>query len=252
MNCNELESLDLSYNQIKELPHDIFQFTSQLKAINLAGNQLSELDVNIFNNLSSLQVLDLSKNNFRKLSTEIFKNLNQLLHLSISGNPLMEFDVEKILRYTTNLKEINIAETFLPCQRLEKILNVLKNANVSIQFTNMSQQIESNEGNAMSKSNNYDFINVNDSICLNDEQFEYQKLLMAPIEEQTLKLLKDFRTFNRNQERIINRLLELENNFKFLEQGLLKIMTEMREEMNQLKISIENSEKSKSTNNENK
>lgn len=236
-NCFALKSVDLSNNSLKSLSRETFYANPLLEEVILAGNPIASLPLDIFDRSTNLKRLDLSRNRLHQLPSDIFKNLQHLSHLSITGNPLIVFDVEEILNFTRELQEIDLTNTHLPCQRLERIHTILRQANISILVSS------STELNRNRDTRNYDVSFLNTSTCLNEEQSEYQSILVAPAEQQISKLLKDVRVLNRNQDQIINRLLELENNFKFLEQGLLKIMTEMRQEMNQLKISIENSEK---------
>lgn len=237
-NCFALKSINLSNNSLQSLSRETFYANPLLEEIILAGNLITTLPPDIFDRSTNLKRLDLSRNRLRQVSPEIFKNLQQLQHLSLTENPLTDFDVERTLNYTQKLQEINLTDTHLKCERLEEIHNILRRANISI----LSSPSKHNN-----EERNYDVTLVNNktSTCLNEEQAEYQALLITPVDQQVLKLLQDVRVLNRHQDRIINRLLELENNFKFLEQGFLKIMTEMRQEMNQLKISMENSEKDK-------
>lgn len=240
ISCHKLNSANLSGNFLQSLNHNIFHANPQLEIIILANNRITSLPPQIFDNLIKLRHLDLSRNLLRHLPVVTFKNQRQLKYLSLTENPLIELDVEQILNHTDHLHEIDITDTHLPCERLEQIHRVLQQANVSIL---MSSSI------SLNKDKNYDVTFVNASSCLNDEQMRYQATLNYPIDKQILKLLNDSRELTRNQNQLINRVLELESNFKFLEGGLLKIMREMRQEMNQLKISIENSEQERKSDN---
>lgn len=238
LNCFHLKSVNLSSNSLQSLPRDVFRATSSLEEIILARNLIKILPIEVFDHLRKLRHLDLSHNRLHQLPSETFKNLQQLQHLSITGNPLMQLDVEQILNHTRNLQDIDMTDTFLLCERVERIHYLLRQANVSI-LMSPSKVLDKNDN----KERNYDITFLNNSTCLNEEQFEYQELLIASVDEQVLKLLQNVRVVKRTQDRMINRLLEMENNFRFLEEGLVKIMTEMRQEMNQLKISIEDTEK---------
>jgi internalin A len=69
-----LQTLDLSVNQLSELPVEIGQLTS-LQTLNLWGNQLSELPVEI-GQLVSLQTLTLGRNQLRQVPVEIGQLIN--------------------------------------------------------------------------------------------------------------------------------------------------------------------------------
>lgn len=88
-----MENLDLSSNQLAELPEADLNRLSELQHLNLARNKLTRLPVRL-RGLGNLRKLDLSGNELRELGTN-FANLHQLgrlktLHLSY--NPLAILD----------------------------------------------------------------------------------------------------------------------------------------------------------------
>lgn len=61
INLQKLKSLDLSYNQLKEIPRHTFTVMSLLLSLNLSHNpHLALIPVTIFHPLSQLQKLDMS------------------------------------------------------------------------------------------------------------------------------------------------------------------------------------------------
>ena len=80
-----LQSLDLSSNQLSSLPQEIVKLTS-LQSLYLSYNQLSSLPQEIVE-LTSLQSLDLSYNQLSSLPPEIVK-LEQLKTIDLRGNPI--------------------------------------------------------------------------------------------------------------------------------------------------------------------
>ena len=83
--------LDLSGNQLKELPAEITQLVN-LTTLYLGGNKLSELPSEI-GQLTNLTTLDLSGNQLSALPAEITQLAN-LTTLDLSGNYLSELPVE--------------------------------------------------------------------------------------------------------------------------------------------------------------
>ncbi len=83
--------LDLSRNQLSELPAEIGQL-SKLTTLDLSGNQLSELPAEI-TQLANLTTLDLSWNQLSELSAEIGQ-LAKLTTLDLSRNKLSDLPTE--------------------------------------------------------------------------------------------------------------------------------------------------------------
>ncbi|MGK7930025.1 MAG: leucine-rich repeat domain-containing protein [Microcystaceae cyanobacterium] len=100
--------LDLSNNQLSELPQEIAQL-SQLQQLDLSNNQLSELPP-IFAQLSQLQQLDLSNNQLSKLPPEIAQ-LPQLQGLYLSNNQLSE--LPPIFAQLSQLQQLNLSNSKL-------------------------------------------------------------------------------------------------------------------------------------------
>jgi internalin A len=88
---SNLTTLDLSFNQLSELPAEITQL-SNLTTLDLRNNQLSELPAEI-TQLSNLTTLDLSFNQLSELPAEITQ-LSNLTTLDLSFNQLSELPAE--------------------------------------------------------------------------------------------------------------------------------------------------------------
>jgi Leucine-rich repeat (LRR) protein len=67
-----LQSLDLSYNQIITIPNGFFTNTSsKLSSINLSNNRITSIEKGAFDNLTNLEVLRLSKNRISSIPKEL-------------------------------------------------------------------------------------------------------------------------------------------------------------------------------------
>ena len=88
-----LRRLDLTNNQLKELPTALFQLQRTITTLYLKGNQLEELPSEIFR-LTALEELDLSNNQLKKLPAEV-DQLTALMGLNLSGNQLEELDLSR-------------------------------------------------------------------------------------------------------------------------------------------------------------
>ncbi|MEL7506843.1 MAG: COR domain-containing protein, partial [Cyanobacteria bacterium J06554_1] len=98
-----LTSLNLSNNQLNQLPPEIGQLTS-LTSLNLSDNQLTELPLEIVQ-LTVLTSLDLSDNQLTELPTEIVQ-LTALTSLDLSDNQLTELPTEIV--QLTALTSLNL------------------------------------------------------------------------------------------------------------------------------------------------
>ncbi|XP_047038382.1 toll-like receptor Tollo [Helicoverpa zea] len=62
-----LRDIDLSYNEIPVVTHDLTLGAKKVKKLNLAGNYINDVRNNVLGNLTSLEILDLSHNNLKDL-----------------------------------------------------------------------------------------------------------------------------------------------------------------------------------------
>ena len=85
-----LDELELTGNQLPELPPGIFTGLSRLRRLFLSQNQLSELPPGLFRGLSDLRELFLRGNRLTAVATEDFADLDGLEHLFIDYNELEE------------------------------------------------------------------------------------------------------------------------------------------------------------------
>eukprot|EP00062_Callorhinchus_milii_P003774 gi/632941422/ref/XP_007885856.1/ PREDICTED: leucine-rich repeat-containing G-protein coupled receptor 4 [Callorhinchus milii] len=116
--CQQLKMLrflDLSYNQIKELPS--FEGCAALEEISLKHNEIKEIKSDTFQGLASLHLLDLSKNQISTIHKNAFISLSELTNLDISSNQLTYFPTSGLeglnqLKLTGNpeMKELLVAE----------------------------------------------------------------------------------------------------------------------------------------------
>ncbi|WP_313139186.1 COR domain-containing protein [Myroides sp.] len=90
--CNSLEKLDLSENNIFQINDDIFNDLENLVELNLSFNNLTYLPTSI-GKLKKLKRLILSGNKINHLPVE-FENLNSLEYLDFDNNPIGRVPVE--------------------------------------------------------------------------------------------------------------------------------------------------------------
>ena len=83
-----LESLDLSYNEIEFLDPGAFFGLLNLRDLDLSHNRLGDLPEHVFSDLKSLRRLDVSHNQLATFSANMFSADNVLEELDLSGNNL--------------------------------------------------------------------------------------------------------------------------------------------------------------------
>ena len=84
-----LKTLDLSDNNIVELPAQVFSGLVNVAEISLAGNGLTSIDAAAFTGLSQLKTLDLSGNGLSALPDGTFDSLPMLQELKLNGNSFL-------------------------------------------------------------------------------------------------------------------------------------------------------------------
>ena len=80
---------------------------TSLETLDLSGNELDDIPSNAFADLKNLRHLDLSHNRFTDLPVDVFDGLNKLQVLNLTGNPGRPFDVNVgICGYPTRVQAI--------------------------------------------------------------------------------------------------------------------------------------------------
>nr|XP_046228319.1 vasorin-like [Scatophagus argus] len=84
----ELELLDLSQNELAEIPDGVFEMLSMLKNLDLSSNHITHITKDSFSGLVQLERLYLHSNRIQSIHSEAFEDLQMLLELKLQGNQL--------------------------------------------------------------------------------------------------------------------------------------------------------------------
>lgn len=84
----ELELLDLSQNELTEIPDGVFGMLSKLKNLDLSSNHITHIQKHSFSGLVQLERLYLHENRIQSIHLEAFEGLEMLLELKLQGNQL--------------------------------------------------------------------------------------------------------------------------------------------------------------------
>ncbi|CAH1772971.1 unnamed protein product [Owenia fusiformis] len=94
-NCSKLVHLDLSYNNLADIPSDMLKDASSIETVNLSGNKLVKFNLDL-NAQISLELLNLSNNKLHGLIEAARNSIansdersNGSLTIDLNGNPLM-------------------------------------------------------------------------------------------------------------------------------------------------------------------
>ncbi|KAM6941326.1 vasorin-like [Lycodopsis pacificus] len=84
----ELELLDLSQNELAEIPDGVFEMLSKLKNLDLSSNHIAHISKDSFSGLVQLERLYLHANRIQSIHSEALGGLEMLLELKLQGNQL--------------------------------------------------------------------------------------------------------------------------------------------------------------------
>ncbi|CAH1798255.1 unnamed protein product [Owenia fusiformis] len=122
-NCSKLLHLDISYNDLADIPSDMLRDTPLIETLNLGGNNIINFNLDL-NTLISLELLNLSKNNLKSLDESARNNIaaayersNGRLIVDLNGNPLMcNCDAFRFINWMKDHVDIIYRGSDLTCQ----------------------------------------------------------------------------------------------------------------------------------------
>ncbi|KAJ7329822.1 hypothetical protein JRQ81_015996 [Phrynocephalus forsythii] len=100
--CEKLQKIDLHHNEICEIQMGTFQQLVALRSLDLAWNKISVIHANAFSSVPSLNKLDLSSN---LLSSFPITGLYGLTHLKLTGNNALQSSIS-----SENFPELKVIE----------------------------------------------------------------------------------------------------------------------------------------------
>lgn len=130
---NEMKTLDLAYNQLKDFNPSIFDRFKKLQILNLQNSGINRIDSNTFSGLSGLHTLDISHNNLKDFDLKYLANQNELIELFVDGNGL--FSLERMNLSTVRLaklKRIGISNNDWSCPDLTMLLQELNAKGITV------------------------------------------------------------------------------------------------------------------------
>ncbi|XP_029284156.1 vasorin-like [Cottoperca gobio] len=141
----EMELLDLSQNELAEIPDGVFEMLSKLKNLDLSTNHISHISKDSFSGLVQLERLYLHANRIQSIHVAAFEGLEMLLELKLQGNQLTSLPSLNFPRLLLLDLSYNIIPTLGPSDLQTPHLEALKVA--SLGLTSVDEDLIASLGN---------------------------------------------------------------------------------------------------------
>lgn len=117
--------LDVSDNQLSEIPSNAFELLPSLTHLNMSRNpHISVLPQNVFHHAQALLVLDLSYNGLKIISVNLFSKTSSLEQLYLSNNAIQEIS-EGTFKNLKNLTHLDLSYNNIVNIRTPAFVNVM-------------------------------------------------------------------------------------------------------------------------------
>ena len=128
LNFPSIEKVDLSFNFIRSLDNDSFEFNKDLSDLDISNNHLSHLHSQLFTK-SRLSHLSVANNSLTSVPSEVFSQQENLQYLDLSGNLLESSELKPTLfAGCPNLVELYLHNNrYVPAMQSTKISSLEKN-----------------------------------------------------------------------------------------------------------------------------
>ncbi|KZC11938.1 PREDICTED: amphoterin-induced protein 2-like [Dufourea novaeangliae] len=107
-----LATLNVSNNGIRALAKNTLQGMDTLRELNLAGNNISDMDEQAFKSTSELEVLNLSENTITSLPPGLLRNLHKIRTLILNKNSLLEVPTDN-LALAPSLENLDLSDNLI-------------------------------------------------------------------------------------------------------------------------------------------
>ncbi|KAG5668652.1 hypothetical protein PVAND_016586 [Polypedilum vanderplanki] len=141
--CQNLESLYLSHNDLRELPVASFAKNSKLKLLDLGKNHLKDIPNGIFTTLAALEHLYLDENHLKLLNSDWFATLVNLKELKLAKNEIFELQVG-IFASLDKLELLDVSDNHLTVLNSNSFAPTLVNFHTLLASHNQINAIDPN------------------------------------------------------------------------------------------------------------
>lgn len=104
----KITAIDFSFNQIQTIDPFMFDNIRRLKTVRFRHNLIGELHGRLFSNLLDLELLDFSHNRIKTIEKNLLTNNRKLKSLNLNNNQVKRLDCDFLLKFTDSLNSVNI------------------------------------------------------------------------------------------------------------------------------------------------
>ncbi|CAF0878346.1 unnamed protein product [Brachionus calyciflorus] len=135
--CQNLEEINLSFNQITNLDESLFKNCLELAEVNFENNQIEIIPNKIFHNVKHISKIIFSNNNIKSISPEVFQNNSTLEELLFDGNQIetiqigifdgcpnlqiLDFSNNKLVSFSLNIFPNSLTELIIEKNQISSL-----------------------------------------------------------------------------------------------------------------------------------
>lgn len=133
-NCKKVKSVLLNGNRLSKLLHSTFDNNQEIERLEMQYNQIRSIGnpATQYHNLPKLKVLLLHKNYLKEFNSMLFRFSENLEVLNLASNDLFDIDEMDLLESFKHLSSIAYNDNQLSCHRVVQINGAFENAGVKI------------------------------------------------------------------------------------------------------------------------
>lgn len=179
--------LFLFHNELRTVPSNTFQYTSNLEVLDLSNNDITTVEDFAFNGLNNLQRISLMNNSLVNLTRNIFAGVENLKWLDLARNQIEFMDDEAF-----NLPKLEYL--FLSRNRIQRISNNLFLSTPNLIRIQLEQNALTRIGRAFRSLQNVSRISLDDNHIKDFNLEEFLGLEELSLRNTSLPLVVPFRS----------------------------------------------------------
>ncbi|CAH0559320.1 unnamed protein product [Brassicogethes aeneus] len=155
----KLRTLDLSENELYELPRNVFASLPELKHLNLSHNtHLTSVPQNLLHKLTALEVLDLSHTGLKMIPNEFTAKSARIKEICLSNNDITELS-DGAFSNLLNLTSVDLSYNSISNIRPSAFVNVMNIKRLNLK----GNQLSSFKGEFFNTGTSLEFLDISDN-----------------------------------------------------------------------------------------
>ncbi|CAG9811920.1 unnamed protein product [Chironomus riparius] len=124
MDMRQLQKLNLSFNKIGKISHEIFYDLPHLELLDIRYNEIYNLPSDLLSNAPRLKIFIAEGNLLEEVSHKLFRNNKQIEEIHLGHNEILNIDV----RFTAlkNLRIVDLRQNVGECDIMLKIFRMVR------------------------------------------------------------------------------------------------------------------------------